>query len=130
MTQKVFKEKYPIFELIIDKEETTCKTVDDVIDYFKAKIEEHPVAAYIATFDHYAHTSGLAEGEINEKIKGAKNIVFCFGKELPTPEVMAVRPRSIGVSDMGDKFVVIFMEAPNPQANNAMESWAKALKNA
>jgi len=130
MTQKVFKEKYPIFELFIDKNETTCKTVDDVIAYFKEKIDAHPVAVYIATFDHYAHTSSLPEGNVNENIKAAKNIVFCFGKELPTPEVMAVRPRSIGVSDMGDKFVVIFMEAPNPQANEAMEAWSKALKNA
>ena len=130
MTQKVFKEKYPIFELIIGKDETTCKTVDDIIDYFREKIEAHPVATYIATFDHYAHTSGLAEGSVNENIKAAKNIVFCFGKELPTPEVMAVRPRSIGVSDMGDTFVIIFMEAPNPQANEAMETWSKALKKA
>ncbi|WP_456381255.1 DUF6858 family protein [Hydrogenimonas sp.] len=130
MTQKVFKEKYPIFELFIDKNETTCKTVDDVIAYFKEKIDAHPVAVYITTFDHYAHTTSLPEGNVNENIKAAKNIVFCFGKELPTPEVMAVRPRSIGVSDMGDKFVVIFMEAPNPQANEEMEAWSKALKNA
>ncbi len=41
---------------------------------------------------------------------------------------MAVRPRSIGVSDMGDRFVIIFMEAPNPVANEAMENWTKALK--
>ena len=129
MRQKVFKEKYPIFELMIGKEETSCKTVDDIIEYYRDKIEAHPVATYIATFDHYAHTSGLPEGSINDQIKAAKNIVFCFGKELPTPEVMAVRPRSIGVSDMGDKFVVIFMEAPNPQANEAMEAWSKALKN-
>jgi len=130
MTQKVFKEKYPIFELFINKDETTCENVDDVIDYFRAKIDAHPVATYIATFDHYAHTAGLAESSIGKNIKAAKNIVFCFGKELPTPEVMAVRPRSIGVSDLGDKFVVIFMEAPNPQANEAMEAWAKALRNA
>jgi hypothetical protein len=130
MTQKVFKEKYPIFELFIDKKETNCKTVDDVVDHFRTKIDEHPVAVYITTFDHYAHTDALPEGNINENIKAAKNIVFCFGKELPTPEVMAVRPRSIGVSDMGDKFVVIFMEAPNPHANEEMEAWSKALKNA
>jgi len=130
MTQKVFKEKYPIFELFIDKSETTCQNVDDVIAHFKACIEEHPVATYIATFDHYAHTASLPESTIADNIKAAKNIVFCFGKELPTPEVMAVRPRSIGVSDLGDKFVVIFMEAPNPQANEAMENWSKALKNA
>ncbi|WP_201352218.1 DUF6858 family protein [Hydrogenimonas urashimensis] len=130
MKQKVFKEKYPIFELILDKSETTCKSVDEIIAFFRKKIEAHPVATYIATFDHYAHTAALAEGSIDKNIKAAKNIVFCFGKELPTPEVMAVRPRSIGVSDLGDRFVVIFMEAPNPQANEAMEVWSKALKNA
>jgi len=127
MTQKVFKEKYPIFELIIPKEETTCQSVDEIIAHFRERIEAHPVATYIGIFDHYAHTASLAEGEIAESIKAAKNIIFCFGKELPTPEVMAVRPRSIGVSDLGDRFVVIFMEAPNPQANEAMESWSKAL---
>ena len=130
MKQKVFKEKYPIFELILGKEETDCKTVDEIVEYFKEKIEAHPVATYIATFDHYAHTSGLADGSIDEKIQAAKNVVFCFGKELPTPEVMAVRPRSIGVSDLGDRFVVIFMEAPNPQANEAMETWTKGLRKA
>ncbi|SFO98592.1 DUF6858 family protein [Hydrogenimonas thermophila] len=129
MTQKIFKEKYPIYELIIDKSETTYKTVDEIINYFKGKIEEHPVTAYIAIFDHYAHTSSLSVGNISENIKDAKNIVFCFGKELPTPEVMAVRPRSIGVTDIGDKFVIIFMEAPNPQANETMENWAKSIKN-
>jgi hypothetical protein len=129
MTQKIFKEKYPIYELIIGKNETTFKTVDEIIDYFKEKIEEHPVTAYIAIFDHYAHTSALSVGNINENIKAAKNIVFCFGKEIPTPEVMAVRPRSIGVTDIGDKFIIVFMEAPNPQANETMENWAKGIKN-
>ncbi|WP_353661626.1 DUF6858 family protein [Hydrogenimonas sp. SS33] len=128
MKQKVFKEKYPIFELILPKNETSRKNVDEILDHFKAKIEAHPVATYIGTFDHYAHTTSLAEGSVAEGIEAAKNIIFCFGKELPTPEVMAVRPRSIGVSDLGDRFVVIFMEAPNPQANEAMEAWAKALR--
>lgn len=129
MKQKIFKEKYPIYELVIEKKETTYKTVDEIINYFKEKIEEHPVTAFIAIFDHYAHTSSLSEGNISENIKDAKNIVFCFGKELPTPEAMAVRPRSIGVTDIGDKFVIIFMEAPNPQANETMENWAKSIKN-
>lgn len=42
---------------------------------------------------------------------------------------MAVRPRSIGVVDLGDRFVVTFMEAPMPPANEAMEAWAKSLRN-
>ncbi|MCF6201997.1 MAG: hypothetical protein L3J42_07755 [Hydrogenimonas sp.] len=128
MRKKIFKDKYPIYEMELSKSESELATVDEIIDYLKGCVEEHPIAVFIGVFDHYAHTSSLAEGEIAEGIKEAKNIIFCFGKELPTPEVMAVRPRSIGVCDMGDRFVIAFMEAPNPQANEAMQKWVKSLK--
>jgi len=128
MTQKQFKDKYPIYELVVNKSETDCQTVDDVVAYFKEKIEAHPVAVNLGVFDHYAHTTALAEGALNDQIQAAKNILFCFGKELPTPEVLAVRPRSIGVCDMGDRFVIVFMEAPNPQANDTMIAWTEAIK--
>ncbi len=128
MTQKQFKDKYPIYELVVNKSETECQTVDDVVAYFKEKIEAHPVAVNLGVFDHYAHTTALAEGALNDQIQAAKNILFCFGKELPTPEVLAVRPRSIGVCDMGDRFVIVFMEAPNPQANDTMIAWTEAIK--
>ncbi|WP_457593170.1 DUF6858 family protein [Hydrogenimonas sp.] len=127
MKQKIFKQKYPIFELIIQKSESRFKDVDEIIAYLKSQIEAHPVAVYIATFDHYSHTKSLEEGSIAEEITAAKDIVFCFGKELPTPEVLAVRPRSIGVCDIGESFVVVFMEAPNPQANESMRKWVKSI---
>lgn len=122
-------EKYPVFTLEVDKNETSCKDVDAVMGYLKEKIDAHPVAVYIGEFDHYAHTNSLAEGEIAEDIKDAKNIICCFGKKLPKPVVLAVRPRSIGVADMGDSFVVSFLEAPNPEANSAMEDWVKGIVN-
>ncbi|BCD61200.1 hypothetical protein NitYY0826_C0033 [Nitratiruptor sp. YY08-26] len=128
MKQITLMEKYPLFILELNKNETNYKNVDEIIAYFKEKIEAHPVATYIATFDHYAHTKSLADGQINPEIQAAKNIVFCFGKELPKPEVMGVRPRSIGVADLGEKFVISFLEAPNPTANAAMEEWAKGLR--
>lgn len=129
MKQKILMEKYPIFELEIDFNETTFTTVDEVIGHLKAQIEEHPVARYIAIFDHYGHTNELEGGVMSEEIKDAKNIICCFGKELPKPEILALRPRSIGVALMKDRFVVSFLEAPNPVANNAMESWAKSIAN-
>jgi len=122
-------EKYPVFTLEVDKNETSYKDVDAVMDYLKEKIDTHPVAVYIGEFDHYAHTKSLAEGEVSEDIKDAKNIICCFGKKLPKPVVLAVRPRSIGVVDMGDSFVVSFLEAPNPEANSAMEDWVKSIVN-
>lgn len=128
MKQTMLQEKYPVFTLELDKQETSHTSVDGIIEYLKGKVEEHPVARFIAVFDHYTHTDGLENGEIAENIKDAKNLVFCFGIKLPNPDVMAVRPRSIGVTDLGDKFVINFMEPPMPVATEAMESWVKSLK--
>ena len=129
MKQITVLEKYPVFTLEVGKNETSYKNVDAILAYLKEKIDTHPVAVYIGEFDHYAHTNSLAEGEIAEDIKDAKNIICCFGKKLPKPVVLAVRPRSIGVADMGDGFVVSFLEAPNPEANSAMEDWVKGIVN-
>jgi len=126
--QIVLMEKYPLFLVEISKEETDKKGVDEIIDYLKEKIEEHPVATFIAVFDHYNHTKSLPDGKIADEIVAGKNIIFCFGKELPKPEVMGVRPRSIGVAEKAESFVISFLEAPNPQANEAMEKWVLGLK--
>lgn len=128
MKQKIFKDKYHIYEIIYKKEELSFNSVNEIIEALKEKIDKHPVISYIATFDQYAHTSSLEGSEINPRIKAAKNIVFCFGKELPTPEVLAVRPRSIGVCEMEDNFVINFLEAPNDTANETMETFVKSLK--
>jgi hypothetical protein len=130
MKQITLMEKYPVFTIQINKNETTYKSVDEIIEYLRGKISNHPVAVEIGLFDHYTHTSNLEVGTIAPEIKDAKNLVFCFGKALPKPEVMAVRPRSFGVADIGDSFVVSFLEAPNPEGNAAMEEWAKAIANA
>ncbi len=127
MKQKVFKEKYHIFEIEYKKSELQYKSVDEIIAALQVKIDAHPVIAFIAIFDQYKHTASLKDGEINPSIKAAKNIVFCFGKELPTPEVLAVRPRSIGVCELEDSFVVSFLEAPNDAANKTMEDFVKSL---
>ncbi len=129
MKQITVMEKYPVFTVEVKKEETTYKNIDEILDYLKAQIEAHPVAVYIGEFDHYGHTSGLTEGKIAEEIKDAKNLICCFGKVLPKPEVLAVRPRAIGVAEMAESFVVSFLEAPNPDANTAMEKWVKGIAN-
>ena len=130
MKQTVFMEKYPISEIDIMKSETTFSTVDEILVYLRSKIDAHPVAVYISTFDHYSHTKGLGEvGEIAEDILDAKNIICCFGKQLPKPTLLAVRPRAIGVAEMADMFVVSFIDAPNSQAHEVMVSWVKGIAN-
>lgn len=124
MTQTTFMEKYPIFTLEVSKNESLFAAVDEIIDNLKAQIAADPVATYIADFDHYAHTDALG-GEINPAIRAAKMVVFCFGQKLPNPQMMAARPRSIGVADMGESFVFTFLEAPMDAINNTMEQWIK-----
>lgn len=128
MKQTLLQEKYPIYVAEIDKAETQCQNVDEIVSYLKDKIAANPKVQFIGVFDHYAHTRRI-EGEINPDIKAAVDVIFCFGFALPNAQVLAVRPRSIGVADMGNKFVVSFMEAPMKPANEAMEGWAKGLRN-
>jgi hypothetical protein len=130
MKQKLLQEKYPVFVLELPKDETDFKSVDEIVTYLKTNIDAHQVASLIATFDHYAHTKSLPNGDVNPAILAAKNIIFCFGIALPNAEVLAVRPRSIGVVEFADKFVISFLEAPMPVANTAMETWVLGLRRA
>ena len=128
MKSMTIKDTYPIQAAEIGKEEAKYSSTDEIIAYLKATIEKHPVATYIATFDHYTHTKNLPEHKMDEKIIDVKLIVFCFGKELPIPQMAAVRPRSIAVVEETDKFTVSFMDAPNPLAHDAMISWVQAIR--
>jgi len=128
MKEMTIKDTYPIQALEISKDEAKFSTTDEIIEYLKSKIEAHPVAVYIDTFDHYTHTKNLPEHNMNESITDVKIIIFCFGKELPIPEMAAVRPRSIAVVEEEDKFVLSFMDAPNPVAHEAMKEWVKGVR--
>jgi len=129
MTKTNFMDKYPIFSYEILKSETTFKSTDEIIKHLKGLVEQHPVAKFIATFDHYEHTSSMEEGVIASEILAAKNLIFCFGKQLPNTKIMAVRPRSIGVVELADSFVVDFLEVPNEQLQIVQVGWIKDLKN-
>lgn len=126
MKQSLLMEKYPVFDLELPKSETTLADTDAVIAALKAKIDAHPKVAFIATFDHYSHTTSIG-GSIADHLKDAKNIVFCFGIALPNAHVLAVRPRSIGVADLGDRFHLTFLEPPMEIATKEMEAWCKSL---
>lgn len=127
MKQMLLQEKYPVFVLELAKSETSCQSVDEIASRLKAAIAADNRVAWIAEFDHFAHTQKLG-GTIAPEIRAAKNLVFCFGLQLPNPQVLAVRPRSLGIVDCGDRFVINFLEAPMKPANDAMEGWAKALR--
>lgn len=127
MKYTFFMDKYPTYHLDLLKTETRFDSVDSIIDFFRDKVEKDSRACQIAVFDHYAHTRSLPEGEIAENIRAAKHLVFCFGLKLPDPLAMAPRPRSIGVCELDDRFVITFLEAPNPAMNETMREWVEEL---
>lgn len=127
MRQYTLQEKYPVYHMELPFAETTKTSVDEIVSYYKEKIEADGRTIFIADFDHYAHTQRIG-GEIAPAIKAARNVVFCFGVKLPSPDVLAVRPRSIGVVELDDRFEITFLEAPMPVANEAMETWTRALR--
>lgn len=129
MQHTLFMDQYPTRHLDLLKADTRLKSVDEIIAFFRDKVEADPRACLIAEFDHHAHTRSLPEGEIAEDILDAKHVVFCFGLKLPNPLAMAPRPRSIGVCELKDRFAIVFLEAPNPAMNQTMEGWVEELVN-
>lgn len=124
MRHRIVMESVPIFVLEVPRRETVLPALDAVVAHFKARIDAHPCARFLGIFDHFAHTTGLGEGEIAEGILDARCVMFCFGMTIPSPEALALRPRSIGIAELAEMFVISFLETPMPRANSAMESWA------
>ena len=127
MKQTTFQDKYPVWTLELNKNEIKQKNVEEIITYFKELIEAHPIAKYIAIFNHYEHTTNIG-GKINPEIKDMQNIIFCFGPEIPSTKVSSVRPRTLGICELETSFVIEFMEAPSPKAHETMQEWTKALE--
>jgi len=127
MKQIFLKDKFPVFTLDIPKTETRFSNTDEVIDYLTKKIESHPVARLIAVFDHYGHVKDLEKGEIDESILDSKNIIFCLSGAIPNALIAAIRPRSIAVNELKDKFVINFMEAPVEAATETMVEWVNSI---
>lgn len=124
-----FMDKYPVYSLDFAKSSSRFSHVDEILAVLEQRVENSPLAQKIAVFDHYAHTTSLPEGEVADNIRAAKHLVFCFGVKLPNPQAMALRPRSIGICELDDRFVVTFMEVPNPQLNEMIKGWVTALAN-
>lgn len=127
MEQKMALGKYPIFTKEISKSDIKYSDVADIINYFKSKIDENPMVAFIGIFDHYTHTKNIG-GSIPAEMKDIHNIIFCFGPQVPNTDIVAVRPRSIGVIELESSFVINFMEAPGAMPNQAMMQWVAGLE--
>jgi hypothetical protein len=120
--------QYHIQTMEFPKAEAKFANADEMVMNIKEQVEAHPVARYIATFDHYGHTAALPQHNIADDIVDVKMAIFCFGPDLSMPQLAGVRPRSISVVEHNDKYTVTFMNAPAPMIQDTMTAWCEALK--
>jgi biotin carboxyl carrier protein len=123
----LFQDRYPARLRVYDKAQLRYRSLDELCEFLLDKIEKHPFARYIATFDHYAHTTGLREGVINPEITGAKIVIFCFGKKVADPKILAVRPRAIGICETNTQFIITFLEAPESAPTETIAQWIRGM---
>lgn len=127
MQERLVEQKFPMLVVEIGKHETDLASVQEIVERLRREIETHPSARFLGAFDHFAHTRALPDGEIAPDVRDAASVMFCFGITISNPEVLALRPRSIGICDVADCFVISFLEPPMPIANSAMETWVRGL---
>ncbi len=127
MKHQLIDRVYSVFSKEIPKEQSLFSSVDEIETHLKERIDTHPVAGYITTFDHYTHTASLDNGRIPAHIKASINVLFCFGIAIPSPEYMAVKPMSIAVVETENSFVLSFEQAPAPSLNRIMQSWIEEI---
>ncbi len=129
MEKLMVKDKFPVYTLEIPKQETRFKNADEVVAYLKSRIEAHPVARLIAVFDHYGHVKAQEQGEIDPSIVDSKNLLFCMSGAIPNALIGALRPRSIAVNELQDRFVVNFLEPPMEKPTETMTEWVHGIAN-
>jgi len=127
LKKTLLQQTYPVYLLEIGHGECCFNSVEAIAHHLREEIETNLSAHIIGLFDHFAHTRQLPEGHIAENIHAAVNLVFCYGLTLPEPVQLACRPRSVGICETDEGFVITFLESPMPVVNGVMEAWAESL---
>lgn len=119
--------RYPVWIEEIAKADTAWRDVDEIAAVLQACIRRHGGTAFIGVFDHYG--LNLRAGEaLPIAMQDAKAILFCPGARLPYPEALALCPCAIGVADMGNRFVISFLDAPHVSPTETLAQWVEYLR--
>lgn len=121
-------DEYPVLVEVIDKSATDCRDLNAVVARLSDQVKGHPASVQLGVFDHYAHVRAQPEGRIAEGIQGSKNLMFCLSTAIPDPLIGAVCPRSLSVTELADRFLVCWMQAPTPAVNEVIAGWLDSLR--
>lgn len=117
---------YPVWIEEIAKADTPWHDADEIA----AALQEHIRrcgAAFIGVFDHYGLNLRLGAA-LPLDMQDAKTILFCPGAQLLDPLLLALSPCVIGVADMGNRFVISFLDAPIVSPTETLSLWVENLR--
>jgi hypothetical protein len=117
---------YSVWVEEIAKVDTPCRDVDEITVALQACICHLGATALIGVFDHYGFNL-RAGAPLPMCMQDAKTILFCRGSLLLDPMLLALCPSAIGVADMGNRFVISFLDAPAVFPAETVGQWVEDL---
>ncbi len=126
MEKKIINEEFPIYYKEIAKRDTSYKHIGEIIAALQTRLADNPSAQVIAVFNLYDHVR-MRDGQVADEILGAQNLLFCVANAIPNSDLVALRPRSIGLTEFADRFVLNFMEAPAHPVTETMRTLIEAV---
>ncbi len=125
--EKLVNNEFPIIKISINKNEFNSHfnnngidSFNELVGLFRNKLEGIKDVKIISEFDNLGHTQSIG-GEINKNIINAKIIIYCFGKNLLSPEQIAIRPRNLSICEIGDYYTISFLKIPSDNLNNLVK---------
>lgn len=117
---------YPVWVEEIAKADTPWRDVDEITAALEACIRRLGSTAFVGIFDHYGLNLRACE-PLPTNMQDAKTLLFCRGAWLRDPRFLALSPSAIGVADMGNRFVISFLDAPMVSPLEHMFQWIEDL---
>lgn len=117
---------YPLWVEEIAKADTPWRDVDDIVAVLRQDIQGQGGAASIGVFDLYGLNLRLGEA-LPVAMQDAKVFLFCPGAKLLNPVLVALCPSVVGVADMGNRFVISFLDASRVSSTEPLAQWLDNL---
>lgn len=118
---------YSVWVEEIAKADTPWRDVDEITAALQSCICDLGATAFIGVFDHYGFNL-RAGAPLPMCMQDAKTLLFCRGSRLRDPMLLALCPSAIGVADMGNRFVISFLDAPTVFPAETVGQWVEELR--
>lgn len=129
MRKLLQQDAFAVYQFELTRQESRLPNAQAILNDLKARIDSHDIARFIAEFDRFSHTVGLARGEVAESILDARNIMFCFGSQLQNSDPLTMQPSCISIVEMTDGFSLTFIQSSIVEVNVTIEQWVLSLYN-